>query len=166
MIGALPVALTGCEVGPKKIDPDRLSRYRHRPDRPTEAIIKAAAAIPPRPIRFRPTAGRPAGEAYQNVKVLGGMSAEQFNHLMAAITQWIAPPEQGCNYCHNPANLASDEKYTKVVARRMIQMTQNINHNWSQPRQADRRHLLHLPPRQCGAANIMGGGGPSRPTAA
>ncbi len=50
---------------------------------------------------------------------------------MAEITQWVAPPEQGCNYCHNPENMASDEKYTKDVARRMIQMTQSINSRWS-----------------------------------
>jgi photosynthetic reaction center cytochrome c subunit len=33
-------------------------------------------------------------------------------------------------YCHNPANFADDEKYTKVVARRMLQMTQYINTEW------------------------------------
>jgi photosynthetic reaction center cytochrome c subunit len=50
---------------------------------------------------------------------------------MANMTQWVAPADQGCNYCHNPENLASDEKYTKIVARRMVQMTQNINSRWS-----------------------------------
>jgi photosynthetic reaction center cytochrome c subunit len=35
-------------------------------------------------------------------------------------------------YCHNPANYAEDSKYTKVVARRMIQMTQYLNANWTQ----------------------------------
>jgi photosynthetic reaction center cytochrome c subunit len=49
---------------------------------------------------------------------------------MASITQWVAPT-QGCNYCHNPNNMAEDSVYTKVVARRMLQMTQNINQNWS-----------------------------------
>jgi photosynthetic reaction center cytochrome c subunit len=48
---------------------------------------------------------------------------------MASITTWVAPV-QGCNYCHNANNLASDEKYTKVVSRRMLQMTQHINENW------------------------------------
>ena len=50
---------------------------------------------------------------------------------MAEMNQWVAPPEQGCNYCHNPENMASDEKYTKVVARRMLQMTRTINSRWS-----------------------------------
>ena len=48
---------------------------------------------------------------------------------MAGITAWVAP-EQSCNYCHNPENLAEDSLYTKVVARRMIQMVQYINSNW------------------------------------
>jgi photosynthetic reaction center cytochrome c subunit len=39
-------------------------------------------------------------------------------------------PTEGCAYCHNPANLAEDGKYTKVVARRMIEMTQHINSGW------------------------------------
>lgn len=75
------------------------------------------------------TDGPRAAEAYQNVQVLGGVSAAQFNRIMTSITLWVAP-EQGCNYCHNPQNMASDEVYTKHVARRMLQMTQHINENW------------------------------------
>ncbi len=45
-------------------------------------------------------------------------------------------PEQGCTYCHNAANFASDDKYTKVVARRMVQMTQHVNADWK-PHVAD-----------------------------
>ena len=48
---------------------------------------------------------------------------------MASITEWVSP-EQGCTYCHNDDNLASEEKYTKIVSRRMIQMTQNLNKEW------------------------------------
>jgi len=87
--------------------------------------------VPPPPYDPPPPGGRPAREAYQNVQVLGDVSEDQFTYTMAAITQWIAP-EQGCNYCHNPANMASDELYTKKVARRMLQMTRNINVNWTQ----------------------------------
>jgi photosynthetic reaction center cytochrome c subunit len=65
------------------------------------------------------------------VQVLGDMSAERFNHLMASITQWVAPPEQGCNYCHNPENLADDSVYTKNVARNMLRMTRVLNSRWS-----------------------------------
>jgi len=49
---------------------------------------------------------------------------------MAAITQ-RASPQEGCNYGHNGENFAYDGKYTKIVARRMIQMTQHINQDWT-----------------------------------
>ena len=86
--------------------------------------------VPPPPYDPPPPGGRPAREAFQNVQVLGDVSEDQFTYTMASITQWIAP-EQGCNYCHNPANMASDELYTKKVARRMLQMTRAINTGWA-----------------------------------
>jgi photosynthetic reaction center cytochrome c subunit len=73
-----------------------------------------------------------ASEIYENVQVLGGVSEGNFNRLMVAITQWVAP-DQGCVYCHAGAddgNYADDDLYTKVVSRRMIQMTQFINEEW------------------------------------
>ena len=73
--------------------------------------------------------GPKAGQVYQNVKVLGNLSVGEFARNMTAITNWVAPKE-GCVYCHNPQNFADDGKYTKVVARRMIQMTQHINADW------------------------------------
>ena len=73
--------------------------------------------------------GPKARDVYQNVQVLGDLSVAQFNRHMAAITQWVSPKE-GCTYCHNPQNFAEDSKYTKVVARRMEQMTQHVNADW------------------------------------
>jgi photosynthetic reaction center cytochrome c subunit len=69
-------------------------------------------------------------ENYKNVQVLGDLDTAQFNRLMNSITTWVAPQEgdnAGCAYCHNVENMASDEIYTKVVARRMLQMTKAIN---------------------------------------
>ena len=74
-------------------------------------------------------AGPKASQLYKNVKVLGDLSGGQFTRLMASMATWVAPQE-GCVYCHNPANFAEDSKYTKVVARRMLQMTQHINSDW------------------------------------
>lgn len=73
--------------------------------------------------------GPRASQVYQNVQVLGHLSVAQFNRHMAAITAWVSPQE-GCAYCHNVANFADESKYTKVVARRMIQMTQAVNVDW------------------------------------
>ncbi len=73
--------------------------------------------------------GPKAGQIYQNVQVLGDLSIGEFTRLMVAMTAWVSP-EQGCNYCHNPENFADDNLYTKVVSRKMVEMTQHINSNW------------------------------------
>ena len=73
-------------------------------------------------------------ENYKNVQVLGDLDTAQFNRLMGAISVWVAPQEgdnASCAYCHNLENMASDEKYTKVVARRMLQMTKAINSTYT-----------------------------------
>ncbi len=99
-----------------------------------QADMEAANVAPPSPYEPDPT-GDKARAIYENVQVLGDLSNDQFNHFMASITEWVAP-EEGCGYCHNLENLASDEVYTKVVARRMIQMNQTINVDW-QPHVAE-----------------------------
>ncbi|OCW58488.1 photosynthetic reaction center cytochrome PufC [Hoeflea olei] len=97
-------------------------------DREDQAALKVANAVL-EPAYQPDPAGPRANEVYQNVQVLGHLSEDEFNELMFDITQWVSPVE-GCNYCHNPDDLASDEVYTKVVSRRMLQMTQHINEDW------------------------------------
>jgi photosynthetic reaction center cytochrome c subunit len=129
LAGSLMLVLSGCEFGPKKIEQ---TGYRGTAGMQITAVKRISAQEVPAPPYALPADGGPlAKETYQNVKVLGNVSTERFNHLMAAINQWVAPPEAGCNYCHNPNNMASDEVYTKVVARKMLQMTININANWT-----------------------------------
>lgn len=73
-----------------------------------------------------------AGDIYENVQVLGDLTEDNFNRVMLAMTQWVSPDE-GCAYCHGDVDLeeyGADDLYTKVVSRRMIEMTQNINENW------------------------------------
>ena len=129
-IAGSAMLLGGCELGRKN---STQTGYRGTG---LEQVVDAssiakAAAIPPAPYPLPPDGGPSAGASYQNLKVLGGVSKERFDHLMAEMSQWVAPASEGCNYCHNPENMASDEKYTKVVARRMLQMTQNINSKWA-----------------------------------
>ena len=94
-----------------------------------EGIHKA----PSEPYPLESTEGERAGDVYENVQVLGNTSVDQFNRLMVAITEWVAPQEEGCNYCHAAGEaLSSDTLYTKVVSRRMLQMNQHINANWTQ----------------------------------
>lgn len=92
-----------------------------------QAALNAEPEIA-RAARLRP--GTPtAGEAYENIEVLGDLSLSEFGRTMTAITAWVAP-EAGCTYCHVQGNFASDEVYTKVVARRMFQMVQHMNASW------------------------------------
>ena len=136
-IATLPLLLAGCELSPKI---SRQTGYRGTGMEQVinPSVIKAQVPIPANVYATPDDSGPRAGATYQNVKVLGNVSTDRFNHFMAQINNWVAPQtgkdpnEVGCNYCHNPNNMASDEKYTKVVARRMIQMTQNINVNYTQ----------------------------------
>lgn len=75
-------------------------------------------------------AGPPAGSVYKNVQVLKNVSSGAFTRLMVSMTAWVAP-QQGCGYCHVAGNFASDAKYTKVVARRMIEFTIVVNTKYS-----------------------------------
>ncbi len=85
-------------------------------------------AVPaPQPVAAQD--GPRASQVFQNVKVLGDQSVGEFTRTMAAMTQWVAP-RQGCTYCHNPQNFADDALYTKVVARRMLEMTRHVNADW------------------------------------
>lgn len=75
--------------------------------------------------------GPKASAVFKNVKVAGDLSVGEFTRLMASMTAWVAPA-QGCAYCHKAGeDFSSDSLYTKVVARRMLEMTRHINSDWS-----------------------------------
>jgi len=76
-----------------------------------------------------PAGGPAASTVYKNVQVLGDLGLAEFTRTMVAITQWVAP-EQGCAYCHAGGNFEADDLYTKVVARKMLQMTRTVNTSW------------------------------------
>ncbi|NKJ44218.1 photosynthetic reaction center cytochrome PufC [Novosphingobium sp. SG720] len=122
------LSLGGCELA-HKVSGQNGYRGTGMDQVTVKKVAMAKDEVPPPPYDPPSNDGPRARESFQNVQVLGDESAEQLSYTMAAITAWVAPKE-GCNYCHNPNNMASDELYTKVVARRMLQMTRNINHNW------------------------------------
>ncbi len=130
-VAAVVVLLAGCERPP--VDPVQRG-YRgtgmevvYNPRAVDKLVPLNQPPAPPGPLA--PNEGPKAGQVYQNVKVLGDLSVANFNRHMASITAWVSPQE-GCAYCHNVQNFADDGKYTKVVARRMIQMTQKVNADW------------------------------------
>jgi len=128
IVGSL--LLAACENPP----PEAVQRgYRgvgqellYNPDALSEAIANNQVPAPQPPI---PAGGPKAGDIYENVEVLGDLSVGEFTRLMAAITEWVSP-EEGCNYCHVNEGFQYDTKYTKKVARVMIQMTQRANVAW------------------------------------
>jgi len=102
--------------------------------RPPAVARLEAANQAPEPLAAVPAVGPRAGQVYQNVRVLGDLSVGEFTRLMAAITSWVAPtegPNAGCAYCHVGNNFADENIYTKVVARRMLQMNRAINETWA-----------------------------------
>lgn len=91
-----------------------------------DAPLNALPADPP----MVPAGGPPAKTVFKNLQVVGDLGVGEFTRLMVSITGWVAP-EQGCTYCHKAGeDFSSDALYTKVVARRMLQMTRHINADW------------------------------------
>ena len=95
----------------------------------SEAVVVSRNQAPA-PIAAAAPGGPPASAVFKNVQVLKDLSVAEFTRTMAAMTAWVAP-DQGCTYCHAAGeDLSSDALYTKVVARRMLQMTRHINSDW------------------------------------
>jgi photosynthetic reaction center cytochrome c subunit len=102
-----------------------------------DARLRAVNTVPAAPAAAAPDTTR---AAWQNVQVLNDISTGEFTRTMNVISEWVVPDNwvdakdikraNKCAYCHNLANMASDEVYTKVVARRMFQMTRAINGNY------------------------------------
>ena len=122
-----PFATSSLQTGPRGtgMSVPEFNAVRLTPDPDIENVVADEPYVP--------SGGEPlAKDIYQNVQVLGDVTEDNFNRLMNAMTQWVAP-EQGCAYCHGDGGLETygeDNLYTKVVSRRMLQMTQNINENW------------------------------------
>ena len=125
------LGLTGCFEAPpvvaKQISADGVGMQTLESTERLDANVEANRL--PEPLPPAPSTGPLAKDIYQNVQVLGDLSVAEFTRTMSAITAWVSP-EAGCTYCHVGNNFASDEIYTKVVSRRMMQMTQNINSEW------------------------------------
>lgn len=59
-----------------------------------------------------------------NVKVLTGLTAQQFQEEMNFIVQGLGVT---CGTCHVRGNFASEEKPQKQIARKMLEMVKAIN---------------------------------------
>jgi len=130
LAAGLVAGLAGCERPPvETVQSGYRGTAMEQIINPRADALKAEHNILPAAIPAAPADGPLASSVYQNIQVLKDLNVAQFTRVMLAITQWVAPPDQSCNYCHT-SNMASDDRYTKVVARRMLQMTRHINSDW------------------------------------
>ena len=132
LAGTIAMLVAGCERPPIAVSQTgfRGTGMQQVYNPRTLATQEALNTPPPVSAASVDVPGTPrAGAVYQNVKVLGDLSVGEFARTMVAITEWVAP-QQGCNYCHVAGNFADDSVYTKVVARKMLQMTHRINSGW------------------------------------
>ena len=120
----------------------------------SERLLKEANKLPDGFEKASATGDR-ATAVYQNVQVLKDLSADQFNRVMLAMAAWVAPPDQGCAYCHNIDKMSDDSLYTKQVARRMLEMTRHINRGLEGPCRGNGRDLLHLPSWTTGSRQYL-----------
>jgi photosynthetic reaction center cytochrome c subunit len=97
---------------------------------PRVIAAQAPANAMPADTPMVPAGGPPASTVFKNVKVVGDLGVGEFTRLMVSMTAWVAP-DQGCSYCHKAGeDFSADTLYTKVVARRMLEMTRHINTDW------------------------------------
>ncbi|MBK1632817.1 photosynthetic reaction center cytochrome c subunit [Thiohalocapsa halophila] len=122
--------ITGCEAPPPEVVQNGYRGLGMQTNYNTDRLQASLDAnVPPEPIPAATPGGPMAKDVYKNVQVLGELTVAEFNRLMVALTNWVAP-EEGCYYCHVNEGFEYDGIYTKVVSRRMIQMTQTTNANW------------------------------------
>jgi photosynthetic reaction center cytochrome c subunit len=129
LIGAAAI-LSGCERPPTDtVQHGFRGTGMVQVHNPRTAARVAADNQAPAPLPPAEAGGQKASEVYKNVQVLGDLSVAEFTRTMVAISNWVSPKEQ-CTYCHAGADFASDDLYTKIVARRMLEMTRHINTDW------------------------------------
>jgi len=71
-----------------------------------------------------------ARDQYPGLQVLNDLTLTEFTRVMQSMTEWVAPKDQQCTYCHVGENFADPSKYQYQVARSMLKMTRDINANW------------------------------------
>jgi len=123
--------LAGCEAPPPETIQNGYRGLQMQTNyNPRLLQASLEANVPPDAIPAAAEGGPLANDVYKNVQVLGNLTVNEFNRLMVALTNWVAP-EQGCYYCHvSDGGFEDDGIYTKVTSRRMLEMTQDTNAGW------------------------------------
>jgi photosynthetic reaction center cytochrome c subunit len=125
----------------------------------TVCAIAFAQAPPPGP--GGPGGGGRGGgrgmPAPTNLKVL---TPENYIGVMFSIPQALGVK---CDFCHNMEDRASDEKPTKVTARKMMEMVKNINATTFNGEQKVTCYTCHHGEQKPAAPPPMPGRGPGGP---
>jgi hypothetical protein len=69
------------------------------------------------------TSREPAGQVYDNVLQYLNTPAEDLEDVMVGYSAALGV---GCDYCHQPDNFASDERVTKLLTRRMLEIQREV----------------------------------------
>lgn len=135
--GVVVLALAGCDLGAKQsVQLGHRGTAMELTVDKSDLAAKVAAISIPTPLPPSPPA-TPGPLPWKNVQVLNDISVAEFNRTMIAFTNWVAGTGN-CQYCHNLRDLSADTLddgspiYTKLVARRMIQMNRHINGQYPQ----------------------------------
>jgi hypothetical protein len=87
--------------------------------------VAIALSVLPSPARAQAPAPMQPGIAESpTITVLKGLTVPQFETEMRHFVQAVGV---SCGGCHTRGNFASDDNPKKVIARRMIEMTQALN---------------------------------------
>ena len=140
LLGFAATSLAGCKYWKSEERVTVQTGYRgtamEHTVKKSDVMAQFAATSVPEPV---PAAGPspPGPLPWKNVQVLNDISVAEFNRTMVAMSTWVAGTGN-CAYCHNVVNFASDTAndgkplYTKLTARRMLQMTRHINGQYGQ----------------------------------
>ena len=101
------------------------------PDDETLSALRPNPPAIPEPDPFS-TEARPAGEVYENIQQYTEVPANQLRSVMQAYSTSLGV---GCDHCHEVGDWASDEIYTKTVARRMFVILAGIEEQFFDGRQ-------------------------------
>lgn len=141
-IGALALVgsvllLGGCEIGQKEAQQTGFrgtGMVNFQDKSVLDARFDSVAALIPAALPASP-APTPGPLPWKNVQVLTDVSVPELTRTMIAMSTWVAGTGN-CAYCHNLGDLSADTSaqgdtlWTKVVARRMLQMVRDINANY------------------------------------
>jgi|SRR5579883_3168097 len=87
----------------------------------------ASEAPPPPP----PAAGAPPQRRIPEPKNLQVLKVQP-QELIGVMRNWSASLGVQCNYCHVQGNFASDDKPTKLLARKMYTMVTDVNTHYAE----------------------------------